>query len=164
MAWAAEPRCTNCAKTWPEVTRSDRDHRAVYCNSCRRFVALRRIPYTFNRFAGCPKCLVDLSQQVTADSGRFPCPCCPGGTVEFRDCCQLLLDITVEPLRLGMVVEASLDNWAVHVPDLPAIPRDHVSGTPQWQADGVHSLEITAVPAPGRGERDYFFRLVPDDH
>jgi hypothetical protein len=160
MAWSAEPRCNSCSRAWPEVTQSDRDHRAVYCDRCGQFVALRRIPYTFQRFAGCPHCQADLSQQVTADSGRFPCPYCPEGTVEFHEGCHFLPCEEPEPLRQGMVVEASLDNWAIRVPDLPAIPRSHLSGTPGWRADGVYALEVIGVPVSDGGERDYFFRLV----
>ena len=58
-----------------------------------------------------------------------------------------------------MIVDATLDNWAIHVPDLAAIPIENLSGLTGQPEPGIHSLEVTHVPTEMTNERGYAFRL-----
>ena len=162
MTWNVEPRCSTCSASWPEVTATDADHRLVFCGNCRTFTALQRRWYTF-RFDRCATCDADLAHEKPADHRRFACPLCGVGTVEFHDHSQEFPSREPPLLRPGMMVEATLDNWAIRVPDLPAIPLDHLSNAPKLDEFKVHSLEVTQVPALEEDGRGFYFRYRDDD-
>ncbi|MFO0942964.1 MAG: hypothetical protein U0930_19680 [Pirellulales bacterium] len=63
-------------------------------------------------------------------------------------------------LKCGDIVEGYFDNWAVHVFDLPAIPRENVQGIDREIIDGIWRLEVVDTPKSNQADREYYFRIV----
>ena len=82
------------------------------------------------------------------------------GVLSISDCGSYLADNSVPRLKRGDIVEGFFDNWAVHVFDLPAIPRENVEGIENEIIDGIWRLEVVDTPNAAQRDRDYHFRII----
>ena len=96
----------------------------VYCNDCRQFVALGRIPYT-QRFSGCPECAQAIDA-VPVDEKTARCPNCEKPSLEFRSDTHVLMYSDAPPLEPGFIVDAELDVWSIKIPDMASVPIDRL--------------------------------------
>lgn len=151
--------CPCCKATW-EISGTTRDTKTVYCGQCADFVTLSRIAYSRSRFPGCWRCGVDTSTQAPVDQQLSTCPKCEKGVLEFAFYGTYLPDNSIPPLKVGDVIEAWFDEWSIRVFDLPAIPRENVTGIENKDVDGVWRLEVLQTPNTNQSDREYYFRLL----
>lgn len=163
MGYAYQPSCAGCGASWPEFVVEHGNERAAYCSACDRFVSLHRIWYS-TQYEPCSGCGHELSDAVTVDTDNkhpFRCPSCKRSDVQF-DCCAHLFIVDEPPaLKVGATVEARFDQWAIVVPDLPAIPLTHLRESSQIDMLNSCLLIVTSVPGPGGSDRDYHFAIAP---
>ena len=63
-------------------------------------------------------------------------------------------------LKCGDIVEGFFDNWAIHIFDLLAIPRENVQGIEDGTIDGIWRLEVVETPKLKQQVHDYYFRII----
>lgn len=151
--------CQCCDANWV-VSATDRDSRTIFCEQCSDFVVINRIPYSHSRFNACWKCGTDNSSQTPIDQSLVKCPRCKMGVLSFADCGSFLADNSVPMLNCGDIVEGFFDSWAVHIFDLPAIPRENVQGIDNGIIDGIWCLEVVDTPKLTQRDREYYFRII----
>ena len=162
MAYTYRLSCSACNAFWPEFAIEHRCERTAFCTDCNLFVALHRIWYT-TRFGPCPGCERDLNGSDFACidlTHPLRCPSCDASDLTI-DCCDHLFVVDEPPtLTVGATVEATFDDWAIHVPDLPAVPLTNLLGDPAIDKLCKRSLTVTSVPRPGDSDRAFYFVLA----
>lgn len=159
MGTLLELRCPCCKATW-EISATTRDTRTVYCEQCGDFVAVSRIAYSYSRFHACWRCGCDTSTRTPVDQHLTTCPKCDNGVLNCAVCGSYLPDNSLPPLSAGDVVEGWFDNWSIRVFDLPAIPRENVTGIENGNIEGIWRLEVLNMPNKNQSDREYYFRLL----
>ena len=161
MGYAYQPNCAACGSSWPELAIEHSNERAGFCLECGQFISLHRIWYT-TQYAPCVGCGREIPDALLVDtSGKHPfrCPCCSRSDVSFDFCAHLFIVDEPPPLKVGAKVEARIDHWAIHVPDLPAIPLTHLGDFDKIDTSKTHWLIVTSTPAAGDSDRDYYFAI-----